>query len=85
MRGGPGPAFFGPVHEGEAVAVSTAAGAPSGAMFARPLRPARELRFELLWRDAVPSPALGEFIRAAEDQAHATSAQRDARPHLVAV
>jgi DNA-binding transcriptional LysR family regulator len=84
-RGGPGPALFGPVLEGEAVAISTAAGAAAGAMFARPLRPTRELCFELLWRDEIPSPALGEFIRAARDQAGAKSAQREARPHLVAV
>jgi DNA-binding transcriptional LysR family regulator len=84
-RGGPGPAFFGPVHDGEAVGVSTERGALSSAMFARPLRPARELRFELLWRDEVPSPALGEFIRVAQSHALATSAQRYERPHLVAV
>ena len=48
-------------------------------MFARPLRPAREVRFELQWRAEVLSPALGEFIAAA--QAHA---QPDARVHLVA-
>ena len=84
-RGGPGPALFGPVRVGEAIGLSTAAGAAAGAMFARPLRPARELRFELLWREEIPSPALGEFIRAAQRQAHAKSAQRDAQPHLVAV
>jgi DNA-binding transcriptional LysR family regulator len=77
-RGGPGPALFGPVVQGEAIGLSTAAGA-AGAMFARPLRPARELRFELQWRAEVPSPALGKFIGAA--QAHT---QPDARPHLVA-
>jgi DNA-binding transcriptional LysR family regulator len=84
-RGGPGPTLFDPVLEGEAVGLSTAAGAAARAMFARPLRPARELRFELLWHDEVPSPALREFIRTAENQAHARSAERDARPHLVAV
>ena len=84
-RGGPGPALFGPVLEGEAVGITTAAGAATGALFARPLRPARELGFELLWRDEVPSPALGELIRAAQDHAHAESAQRRSRPHLVAV
>jgi hypothetical protein len=48
-------------------------------MFARPLRPAREVRFELQWRDEVLSPALCEFIGAA--RAHT---QPDARLHLVA-
>jgi hypothetical protein len=77
-RGGPGPALFGPVFRGEAIGLGTAAGA-AGAMFARPLRPTRAIRFELQWRAEVPSPALGEFIRAA--QAHT---QPDARLHLVA-
>jgi DNA-binding transcriptional LysR family regulator len=77
-RGGPGPALFGPVLHGEAIGLGTAAGA-AGAMVARPLRPAREVRFELQWRAEVPSPALGEFISAA--QAHT---QPDARLHLVA-
>jgi DNA-binding transcriptional LysR family regulator len=77
-RGGPGPALFGPVLQGEAIGLSTAAGA-ADAMFARPLRPAREVRFELQWRAEVLSPALGEFIGAA--QAHT---QPDARLHLVA-
>jgi LysR substrate binding domain-containing protein len=83
-RGGPGPALFGPVLEGEAVALSTAASSAADTLFARPLRPPRELRFELLWRDEVPSPALHEFIRVAEDEARAHSAQRDERPYLVA-
>jgi DNA-binding transcriptional LysR family regulator len=77
-RGGPGPALFGPVLQGEAIGLSTAAGA-ADAMFARPLRPAREVRFELQWRDEVLSPALCEFIGAA--RAHT---QPDARLHLVA-
>lgn len=76
-RGGPGPALFGPVLKGEAIGLSTPAGA-AGAMFARPLRPAREVRFDLQWRAEVSSPALGEFISAA--QAHT---QPDARLHLV--
>jgi DNA-binding transcriptional LysR family regulator len=77
-RGGPGPALFGPVLQGKAVGLSTAAGA-AGAMFGRPLRPAREVRFELQWRREVPSPALGEFIGAA-----ARHTRRDARLRLVA-
>jgi DNA-binding transcriptional LysR family regulator len=83
-RGCPGPARFGPVLAGEAVAIGTAAGAAAAPIVARPLRPARELRFELLWGDKVPSPALGEFIRVAQDQAHASAAERGARPQLVA-
>ena len=84
MRGGPGSALFDAVLQGEAVGLSTAAGAASGTRFARPLRPARELGFELLWRHEMSSPALGELIRVAQSLGHADSAQRDAWPHLVA-
>lgn len=69
-RGGPGPALFGPVAEGRALAMST----PEmgvGNFVARPLRPVREVGFELLWCDQVPAPALREFIRAAESLAGA--------------
>jgi RNA polymerase primary sigma factor len=79
MRGGPGGALFGAVLRGEAVGLSTAAGAAAGARFARPLRSARELGFELLWRNEMPSPALGQLIRVAQSLAHAESARRDAR------
>jgi DNA-binding transcriptional LysR family regulator len=61
-RGGPGPAFFSAVIEGEALALGTA---PSNDLVARPLRPARQLAFELLWRDEIPGPALAELIRVA--------------------
>jgi DNA-binding transcriptional LysR family regulator len=84
MRGGPGPALFGPVFGGQAVGLSTAAGVDAGALFARPLSPARDVLFELFWLDETPSPALCEFIRAADEQAKATAAERHARPHLVA-
>src|SRR3954447_17100949 len=62
-RGGPGPALFGPVADGQALALSTAAGAAVGNILARPLLPPREVSFELLWRDETPAPALREFIR----------------------
>jgi DNA-binding transcriptional LysR family regulator len=79
-RGGPGPALFRPVADGDALALSTTAVAESGELIARPLRPARDLNFELLWRDEIPSPALAGFIHAAT--AHARAVQR---PQLVAL
>jgi DNA-binding transcriptional LysR family regulator len=65
-RGGPGPAMFSSVRDGMALALSTAATLPSDDVIARPLEAARELDFELLWREGTPAPALGEFIRAAQ-------------------
>jgi DNA-binding transcriptional LysR family regulator len=81
-RGGPGPALFCAVAAGEALALSTAAAVNRSDLIARPLRPLRELDFELLWHDETPAPALGEFIRVA--QAFAEPAPR-ARPQLMAV
>jgi hypothetical protein len=68
QRGGPGPALYAAVAAGEAVALTTAAAA-SGALIARPLEPARDLRFALLWSEQAPAPALAELIRAAEPAA----------------
>jgi DNA-binding transcriptional LysR family regulator len=65
QRGGPGPALYAAVAAGDAVALTTAAAA-SGELIARPLEPARHLRFALLWGDQTPAPALAELIRAAE-------------------
>jgi DNA-binding transcriptional LysR family regulator len=65
QRGGPGPALFAVVAAGEALAVSTEATAGGSGLVARELEPVRHIRFELLWRDEVPSPAVGELIRAA--------------------
>jgi DNA-binding transcriptional LysR family regulator len=65
-RGGPGPALFRSVPGGSALGLSTAATIASGEVIARPLEPARELDFELLWPDETPAPALAEFVRAAQ-------------------
>jgi DNA-binding transcriptional LysR family regulator len=65
-RGGAGPALFGPVADGRALALTTVAGAAAGDVLARPLCPAREVGFELFWRDESPAPALREFIRTSE-------------------
>jgi DNA-binding transcriptional LysR family regulator len=80
QRGGPGPALFGAVSGGEALALSTAAGAADSEVVARRLDPARDLSFELLWRDGTPAPALSEFIRAAE--AHADPPRSEPSPVL---
>jgi DNA-binding transcriptional LysR family regulator len=79
-RGGPGPALFAAVATGEALALSTQTAAAGSGLVARPLEPARHVRFALLSRDAVPSPALGALIRAAT-----TSGADAAYPALAAV
>jgi len=79
-RGGPGPALFGPVADGQALALSTATGAAVSDVLVRPLRPARDVSFELLWPDETPAPALREFIRTAE--ALVAPAAREPRRHL---
>jgi DNA-binding transcriptional LysR family regulator len=81
-RGGPGPALYAAVAAGDAVALSTAAAA-SGELIARPLEPARQLRFALLWSEETPAPALAELIRAAE--AHAAPALVVRRRRLASV
>ena len=79
-RGGPGPALFGPVADGQALALSTAAGAAASDVLVRPLRPARDVSFELLWSDETPAPALREFIRTSE--AMVASVEREPKRHL---
>jgi DNA-binding transcriptional LysR family regulator len=64
-RGGPGPALFAAVAAGDALALSTETAAAGSGLVARPLEPARHMRFALLARDEESSPALAELIRAA--------------------
>jgi hypothetical protein len=45
--------------------LSTETAAAGSGLVARPLEPARDVRFALLARDEEPSPALGELIRSA--------------------
>jgi DNA-binding transcriptional LysR family regulator len=68
-RGGPGPALFGDVVAGDAVALMTPAAATGRELIARPLEPARCVQFALLSRDETPSPVLAELIRAARNGA----------------
>jgi DNA-binding transcriptional LysR family regulator len=82
-RGGPGPALYGGVAAGDAVALTTAVAATGRELIARPLEPARSVRFALLSRDETPSPALAELIRAARDGAE--TPQPASRAALAAV
>ncbi|MGO9487669.1 MAG: LysR substrate-binding domain-containing protein, partial [Solirubrobacteraceae bacterium] len=78
-RGGPGPALFAAVAQGDALALTTAPDAVDAELLVRPLDPGRALGFELLWGRDTPSPALTELIRAAEEQSRcATPASRPA-------
>jgi DNA-binding transcriptional LysR family regulator len=67
QRGGPGPALFAAVAAGEALALSTETAAAAAGLVARPLQPARQVRFALLSSDEEPSPALGRLIDATAD------------------
>jgi len=65
VRGGPRPELHGSVMAGEAIALTTAPQNMQPGLLVRPLDPARALAFHLLWRDEVPSAAVGEFLRIA--------------------
>jgi DNA-binding transcriptional LysR family regulator len=75
--GGPGPALFGNVACGEAIALTTAPEAAVGGMVVRPL--AHTVEFTLLSLDQTPAPAIEEFIESARAVA------APARPVLRAV
>src|SRR3954471_12421721 len=66
LPGGPGPALFGGVACGDAIALTTAPEIAVGAMVVRPLDAVRAVEFALVWRDQTPGHALEEFIGAAE-------------------
>jgi DNA-binding transcriptional LysR family regulator len=76
-RAGSGPALFGPVAAGEALALTTAPQAAVGGITALSLHPARHVDFALLW--AQETPALRQLVRYAETGA------APPRPSLVAV
>jgi DNA-binding transcriptional LysR family regulator len=77
--GGPGPALFGGVVYGEAIALTTTPEAAVGDMVVRPLDAGPMVEFAVLWRDRTRAPALEEFIAAADAVA------APARPVLRAV
>jgi len=64
--GGPGPALFGGVVCGEAIALTTTPVVAVGGMVVRPLDTGRAVEFALLSLDQTPAPAIEEFIGAAE-------------------
>jgi DNA-binding transcriptional LysR family regulator len=64
-RGGPGPALFGPVAAGEAVALATAPTPRFDHITARPLDAVQHVEFALMWKDETPGPALAELIQTA--------------------
>jgi DNA-binding transcriptional LysR family regulator len=65
-RGAPGPALLAAVVNGEAVALSTSAGASTHEVLSRPLDPPVHVDFELFWSDETPSPGLNRLIEAAK-------------------
>jgi DNA-binding transcriptional LysR family regulator len=76
VPGPPGPALLAAVAGNEVVALTTAPDALPHGVIARALDPRRVLRFELLWRDEVPTPALDGFIRAAAQNAGGLTSTR---------
>jgi DNA-binding transcriptional LysR family regulator len=64
-RGGPGPAFFGPVAAGEAVALATAPIPRFDHIAMRPLDAVQHVEFALMWKDETPAPALAGLIQTA--------------------
>ena len=75
-RVGPGPSLHGSVAKGDLVALTTAPATLHPDVTARPLHPRRTLRFQLVWRDELSSPALSEFIRLAAECAERTSGRQ---------
>lgn len=66
-RSAPGPGLYRAIERGGTIAMTTAPDELPAGVDARPLDAARRVRFELLWRDETPSPALAEFIRLARE------------------
>jgi DNA-binding transcriptional LysR family regulator len=81
VPGTPWPALHAAITSNDLVALTTGPGALPRGVIARTLDPHRTLSFELIWRDAVPSPALTAFVDAAA--AHARNQQPT--PALAAV
>jgi DNA-binding transcriptional LysR family regulator len=64
-RGCPGPALFGPVAAGKAIALATRPIPPLDQIVARPLDAAPRVEFALMRNHETPAPALAELIRTA--------------------
>ena len=82
VRGAPGPALYRAIAAGETLALTTAPEALPANIIARPLEPARTMRFALLWRAETVSAALSEFVRIAGQTAER---RPTTRPVLAAV
>jgi hypothetical protein len=54
-----------PVADGEAIAVTTAAGVDRGDVLTRELRPRQTIGFDIIWRESTPSPPLAALIERA--------------------
>lgn len=78
-RSAPGPAFYRAIERGEMIALTAAPDELSAGVDVRPLDPMRSVRFELLWRDETPSPALAEFIGMTRESLGAVPTQRRLR------
>jgi DNA-binding transcriptional LysR family regulator len=78
VRGVPGPALYRAIARADAIALTTAPGPLPAGVLVRPLEPACWLRFELMWRDETPSPALSEFIRVTAESLDRPPAKRHA-------
>ena len=72
----PGPALYAAVATNDVIALTTAPDALPAGVIARKLDPRRTLRFELLWRDETPSPALAEFVTLAAANAQVPQSSR---------
>jgi DNA-binding transcriptional LysR family regulator len=66
-RSAPGPALYRAIERGETIALTAAPDELPAGVEARPLEPTRTVRFELLWRDEIPSPVLAEFVRVTRE------------------
>jgi DNA-binding transcriptional LysR family regulator len=78
----PGPALDVAVCGGDVLALTTAPTSVAVGVSVRALEPRHELRFELMWRNEAPSPALDALIRSTTECIVAAPARR---PELAAV
>ena len=71
-----GPRYTPQSPTNDVIALTTAPDALPAGVIARKLDPRRTLRFELLWRDETPSPALAEFVTLAAANAQVPQSSR---------
>jgi DNA-binding transcriptional LysR family regulator len=78
VRGAPAPALYRAIARGDAIALTTAPESLPAGVLVRPLDPVRSLRFELMWREETPSPALSELVRITVESLEGAPAKRRA-------